>query len=90
MTDGEPQGEAKDTLFTVIGQTRRALTSMGYTGNEIGYQFAQVRRGDALCWRVGVWGGGRGAPRPPAPCCGGPASCRALRGHARLWGCFAP
>jgi len=42
VTDGEPQGEARDTLFTVINETRAALTSMGFTGNEVAFQFAQV------------------------------------------------
>eukprot|EP00667_Euglena_gracilis_P007965 EG_transcript_8048 len=42
VTDGEPQGEDRGTLFTVIKESRSALTSMGFTGNEVAFQFAQV------------------------------------------------
>lgn len=42
VTDGEPQGESRDTLFNVIRDLRRTLTSMGFSGNEVAFQFAQV------------------------------------------------
>jgi len=42
ITDGEPQGEPRETLFNVIAETRQTLVSMGFTGNEVALQFAQV------------------------------------------------
>lgn len=42
ITDGEPQGEPKDTLFVIIQDCRDRLAAMGFSGNEVAMQFAQV------------------------------------------------
>eukprot|EP00668_Euglena_longa_P048361 GGOE01065429.1.p1 GENE.GGOE01065429.1~~GGOE01065429.1.p1 ORF type:complete len:456 (+),score=76.94 GGOE01065429.1:60-1427(+) len=42
VTDGEPQGEDRGTLFTVIKECRASLNSLGFSGNEVAFQFAQV------------------------------------------------
>jgi hypothetical protein len=42
ITDGEPQGEPHDTLASTILHGRSTLQSMGFVGDEIAYQFAQV------------------------------------------------